>query len=207
MNIKNTNAEVSAKTFIEIIKNTRWELAYKLAITYFVSKREILNLSWDDIDFDNNTITFYAVKHIRNNKYNYQWIYEKQMDTKRTYPLLDNIRELLVKNLNGYEYVFTIDKKKRITANTLGRNLKTLMSENNIDNMNFENIREMLKEKFLQMCDNNDFYLCWTRFDIKERNKNIYKSFNLTNSKKLIKNLNNLIEHGKEITRKNEIEM
>jgi len=65
----------------------------------------------------------------------------------------------------------------------------------------------MFKEKFLQMCENNDFYLCWTRFDIKERNKNIYKSFNLTNSKKLIKNLNNLIEHGKEITRKNEIEM
>lgn len=39
MNIKNTNAEVSAKTFIEIIKNTKWELVYKLGIIYFVSKR------------------------------------------------------------------------------------------------------------------------------------------------------------------------
>ena len=66
----------------------------------------------------------------------------------------------------------------------------------------------MLNEKILELCGDTEFYLCWKRFDLKERGENIYKNYNLCKSNMFIKKLNKIIENQIEtLQKKKEIEM
>ena len=73
---------------------------YKMVFAYRLSRYEMLNLQWEDINFDNDTITIYPVKYVIDHKRakNY-WQKYKNTEFGRTYPLLPDIKNLLIKQM------------------------------------------------------------------------------------------------------------
>ncbi len=204
------------KRFLKGCKGHKFECFYKIIFAYKLSRLEVLNLKWEDIDFDNNKITFYPVKYIKDGtSHKYNWGLEKIEGFARTYPLLPTIKQLLLKeqekqlknsiqfsnyNIENADYVCLKPNGDRLNANTLSRNIKYIARDNKLPEILLSGIKNSAKEFFIEKSPNYDFYLCWTRFDIFERNEDVYQDYNL--SKKSFTNaLDNLLN------RQNQAEM
>lgn len=198
-----------AKDIIKAIKGHKYEYLFKLAVVYGVSKYELLNLKWSDIDFDKNLISFSPVKYIKDNNYNYQWLKESKLEYKRTYPLIDNIKEILeckyLKNKES-EYVCVNSSGKKITANTIGRNLKQILSQNSLPIILYEKLRYILDDLIFAKALTPNHFQAWKRFDILVRKQNIYNKLNLNLNKKLLRELNKFLTNENYVF-KEEIEM
>lgn len=199
-----------AKKFINSISNHKYEYLFKLAIVYGASRLELLNLQWKDIDFEKNTIDFFAVKYIKDNNYNYQWIIENKINFKRTFPLILNLKELLydlhLKNKDKNTYVCVNSRGERLTANTIGRNLKQIIERNDLKNVSYSELKDSINDLLFDKSTNANYYQAWKRFDIIVRKQNIYKNINLSSNKKLARELNKFLTIEKYIFRE-EIEM
>jgi len=198
-----------ARDIISAVKGHKYEYLFKLAIIYGVSRYELLNLKWSDIDFNKNLISFSPVKYIKDNNYNYQWLKESKLEYKRTYPLVENLKEILedkfLENKDS-EYVCVNSSGKRITANTIGRNLKQILSRNNLPIILYGELRYILDDLILAKTINSNHFQAWKRFDILVRNQNIYEKLNLNLNKRLVRELNKFLANEKYIF-KEEIEM
>lgn len=198
-----------ARDIVTAVKDHKYEYLFKLGIIYGVSKYELLNLKWSDIDFDNNLISFSPVTYIKNNNHNYQWLKESKLEYKRTYPLVENLKEILedkfLENKDS-EYVCVNSSGKRITANTIGRNLKQILSRNNLPIILYGELRDILDDLILAKTINSNHFQAWKRFDILVRNQNIYEKLNLKLNKRLVRELNKFLANEKYIF-KEEIEM
>lgn len=198
-----------ARDIISAVKGHKYEYLFKLAIIYGVSRYELLNLKWSDIDFNKNLISFSPVKYIKDNNYNYQWLKESKLEYKRTYPLVENLKEILedkcLENKDS-EYVCVNSSGKRITANTIGRNLKQILSRNNLPIILYGELRYILDDLILAKTINSNHFQAWKRFDILVRNQNIYEKLNLNLNKKLVREINRFLTNEKYIF-KEEIEM
>lgn len=198
-----------ARDIISAVKGHKYEYLFKLAIIYGVSRYELLNLKWSDIDFNKNLISFSPVKYIKDNNYNYQWLKESKLEYKRTYPLVENLKEILedkfLENKDS-EYVCVNSSGKRITANTIGRNLKQILSRNNLPIILYGELRDILDDLILAKTINSNHFQAWKRFDILVRNQNIYEKLNLNLNKRLVRELNKFLANEKYIF-KEEIEM
>jgi len=198
-----------ARDIISAVKGHKYEYLFKLAIIYGVSRYELLNLKWSDIDFNKNLISFSPVKYIKDNNYNYQWLKESKLEYKRTYPLVENLKEILEdKYLESKEseYVCVNSSGKRITANTIGRNLKQILSRNSLPIVLYGELRDILDDFILTKTVDSNHFQAWKRFDILVRNQNIYEKLNLNLNKKLVRELNKFLTNDKYIF-KEEIEM
>lgn len=198
-----------ARDIMSAVKGHKYEYLFKLAIIYGVSRYELLNLKWSDIDFNKNLISFSPVKYIKDNNYNYQWLKESKLEYKRTYPLVENLKEILedkcLENKDS-EYVCVNSSGKRITANTIGRNLKQILSRNNLPIILYGELRYILDDLILAKTINSNHFQAWKRFDILVRNQNIYEKLNLNLNKRLVRELNKFLANEKYIF-KEEIEM
>lgn len=192
------------KQFFKNAKDTKFELELKLAFTYALSRMEILNICWSDIDFDKKTITISPVSFTPNEHSckNY-WDAEKIESMARTYPLLPHIEELLLKRKKELEKIkptidfISLDKKgKRMNANTLSRNLKYILEESELPEMLFCEFSKSSNEFILQNARSYDYHRCWIRYDILHKKENIYKDYNLTKNNYFLKAFNKLIKQG-----------
>lgn len=215
--------ENQTKQFLKLIKNNKYECYFKLTMAYQLSRFELLNIEWQDINFNNNTITIYPISYERNGKFYYSWNMKKLEEYKRTFPLLPNIKMLLIKLKNqqdnrkfkteNYNYLnenFICLKPNgtRLNINTLSRNLRYVASDNGLPEILLSGLKNSLDNVICRIANDNDYYRAWTRADYKSNKpRNVYGNYILKN-KKFVKELNCLLEQDEQYkTRKSDMEM
>lgn len=221
INNKNTFDLKQTKQFLKIIKGDKYECYYKLIMTYFMSRVELVCLEWEDIDFENNTITIYHITQKRNNQIYYKWDNKKIIESARKYPLLPNIKSLLLKlkqqqledslsnpnyDFTNSQYVALKEDGTRLNYNTLSRNLRYIGRDNDLPQIYLSGLNVCLDNYICQKTD-YEFYRAWTRFDCKlKTHNNYFKDVNLFKNKRFITNLNDLLETYSQ-NRKSDMEM
>ena len=209
------------KVFLKKCKDTKYECYFKLILAYQLSKLELVNLEWKDINFENNTITICPISYERNDKFYYSWKIEKLTQYARTYPLLPNLRKLLIieyerQQHNKYtkenydtsnqNYVCLKDDGTRLNYNTLSRNLRYIARDNNLPEILLDGLKKSLDGFIIKYNDEYNFYLAWIRYDcMTKKRTNKYQNFNLAKNKRFLNKLNNLLEYANE--RKTSMEM
>lgn len=206
-NIEETFNDKQTKQFIKAIKGNKFECYFKLIMAYQLSRPELLNLEWKDIDFENDTITIYPISAIRNSRFYYSWQMTKLKEFKRTLPLLPSIKTLLLEEKEKHElnelnenyetsnsnFICLKDNGTRLNINTLSRNFRYVSRDNNLPQLLLSSLRISLDNAIIKFAKSYEFYRAWTRFDcITKRPKNIYVDYDL-NSKRFIKALDDFI--------------
>lgn len=190
-----------AKKFIKAIKNHKFECFYKLIMTYSLSRNELLNLQWEDIDFDDNTITIYSVSLDKNSgKYKYQMNRNKKVELGRTFPLLPCLKKLLLKEKDKAKieskYICIRPNGLIINANTLSRNVRMIAKRNKMPETLISGIKKSCHSFFLKNAPNYEYFRCWTRFDIENRKENLYTDIDILKQKRFLNTINNFIDTG-----------
>jgi len=210
INDENTFDLKQTKAFLKAIKGNKYECYFKLMMTYELSRVELVCLEWEDIDFENNTITIYHITQKRNNQIYYKWDNQKVVETARKFPLLPNIKKLLLElkeqqlknSISKNNYSFEIKKYvalksdgTRLNYNTLSRNLRYVGRDNNLPQILLSGLSCCLDNYICQKSHDYDYYRAWTRFDLKhKRIQNIYSNVNLKRNKRFLTNLNDLLD-------------
>ena len=174
------------------------------------------------IDFENSTITIYPISQKRNTRAYYSWKFKKKENLGRTFPLLPNLKNLLLdlreqQELNkltnkNYDrtnenFICLKDDGTRLNINTLSRNLRYIARDNDLPQILLSDLSNCLDSFVCQYAESYDFYRAWTRFDCKfKKNQNLYENLNLSKNKKFLKALNNLLENAT-LSRKSDFEM
>lgn len=222
INDENTFDLKQTKIFLKAIKGHKYECYFKLMMTYKLSRIELVCLEWNDIDFENNTITIYQISQKRNNQIYYKWENKKILETARIFPLLPNIKTLLLElrekqlnnsilkdnyNFDNANYVALKDDGTRLNYNTLSRNLRYVGRDNNLPQILLSGLTFSLDDYICQKSHDYDYYRAWTRFDCKIKKYNdLYKNFNLFKNKRFLNSLNDLLEIASQ-SKKSDIEM
>lgn len=221
INNETTFSFKQAQAFLKACKGSRYECFLKMIMTYGLSRMELVCLEWKDVDFENNTITIYPISQERTNQIYYKWDMEKKKHLGRTFPLLPNIKKLLLEikekqdiNKIAYEdYDFTNENYicvkrdgTRLNINTLSRNLRYIARDNNLPQILLSGLSISLDKFICEKAKDYDYYRAWTRFDCKYRKSiNNYENFNFNKNKKFLKELNDLLD-GKQCC-KSDMEM
>lgn len=211
------------KKFIKAITGHKYECFYKLIFAYRLSRTELLNLEWNDINFEENTIKIYPITYIPNETKNrYTWGYDKVEKFSRTYPLLPHLKDLLKEELkkqtknslnkenynhNFANYVCLKENGERLNDKTLSRNVKYIARDNNLPELVLPTLRKSVQDFFIMRSKNYDYYCCWERIDIFQRKENCYPNVNLCRNQRFITALNNLIDQNQSNAVKGEFEM
>lgn len=198
------------KKFLKAIKDNRYECFFKLIMTYRLSRIELVCLEWKDVDFDKNTITIYPISQERNNQIYYKWTNTKVEGMERVFPLLPNIKNLLLEikakqelnKISNPNYDFTNenfvclkDDGSRLNYNTLSRNLRYVARDNKLPQILLGGLKICLEEYICEKSHDYDYYRAWTRFDLQnKKRRDVYKNFNLKTNKRFLSNLNDLLE-------------
>lgn len=148
------------KTLFESLQGDTYELLYKMTAFYGFRRSEICGLKWNSIDFENNTITLNSsvVQTCVNGKL---MLIKKDLmknaSSKRTMPLIPEIKEALLKLKaqqdknkkyfkNGYnqefiDYVWVDDIGKLVNPNTVTQHFKTFLSQHGLPRIRFHELR------------------------------------------------------------------
>lgn len=222
INNENTFNLKQTKIFLKACKENKYECFLKLLMTYELSRIELVCLEWKDVDFDNNTITIYPISQERTNQIYYKWEIKKKEHLGRTFPLLPNIKKLLLKvkeqqeinKIVNDDYDFTNDNficlksdGTRLNYNTLSRNLRYIARDNDLPEILISGLSICLNDFIREKSKDYDYYRAWTRFDCKyKKSNNNYADFNFNKNKKFLKALNDLLECENQ-NRKSDMEM
>ena len=88
------------RTLFECLKGDKYELMYKMTAFYGLRRSELCGMKWNSIDFDKNTITLNSsiIQTTLNGKFVLiQEDIMKNASSKRTMPLIPEIKEALLK--------------------------------------------------------------------------------------------------------------
>lgn len=148
------------RTLFECLKGDKYELMYKMTAFYGLRRSELCGMKWSSIDFENNTITLNSsiVQTCVNNKLVLiKKDIMKNASSKRTMPLIPEIKEALLKLKeqqdknkayfkNGYnqeflEYVWVDDIGKLVNPNTVTSHFKTFLEQNGLPHIRFHELR------------------------------------------------------------------
>ena len=210
INDENTFDLKQTKAFLKAIKGNKYECYFKLIMTYEISRMELVNMKWEDVDFDNDTIKVYPIKQGRNTKFYYGWDCKRKTNLVREFPLLPNIKTLLLElqerqlqnsilkddyNFDNQEYIALKDDGTRLNYNTLSRNLRYIGRDNNLPQILLSGLACSLDNFICQKSHDYDYYRAWTRFDLKfKRTQTVYMNINLKRNKRFLTNLNDLLD-------------
>ncbi len=205
--------------FLRAIKDNKYECYFKLIMTYQLSRMELLNLEWNDIDFENDTITIYRVSTQKLSKNYYNWNISKNEKFARTYPLIPSLKDLLLNEFDKQQensihedytkdyqnYVCLKDNGTRLNINTLSRNLRSVSRDNDLPEILLSGLKKSLVNYIEKHSKDFDFYGAWTRADFNLNiPKNIYKNYNLNKNRKFVKVIDDLLDkniaHSKRIS-------
>ncbi len=215
--------ENQIKQFFKACEGHKYECYYKMIFAYRLSRLELMNMKWSDIDFIKNTITIHHIS--RNGVDDYHAYYthlKRDEEFARTYPLLPHIKELLINeqqkqlqnslsqmdyDYSNRDYLCVRENGKMMNARCLSRNLKYIARDNNLPNCLITGIKGAANDYLLVQSRSPNLFRCWTRFDISVRRQNIYKEFDLCNKRNFIKLLNDIIDQNPDKIRKEQCEM
>ena len=222
INDENTFDLKQTKAFLKAIKGNKYECYFKLIMAYEISRMELVNIKWEDIDFENNTIKIYPIKQGRNSKFYYGWDCERKTNLVREFPLLPSIKKLLLElkekqlknsilrddyNFNNQEYVALKDNGTRLNYNTLSRNLRYVGRDNNLPQILLSGLSCSLDDFICHKSHDYEYYRAWTRFDVKfNKLQNVYANIDLKRNKRFLINLNDLLDIANQ-SRKSDMEM
>lgn len=145
--------EKQLNALFEAIKDEPIYPVIYLTVLFGLRRSEVLGLKWDSIDFDNNLI---AIKHT---VVKYTSIVEKDStknaSSYRTYPLFDNVKEILFKlrkkenenrKLFGNEYVeneyiFKWDNGQPYRPDFITKKFSDLLEKNGLPHIRFHDLR------------------------------------------------------------------
>ncbi len=210
INDENTFDLKQTKAFLKAIKGHKYECFFKLIMTYEISRLELVNIKWEDIDFENDTIKIYPIKRERNTKFYYSWDSKRKTELVREFPLLPNIKKLLLElkekqlensflkddyNFNYQEYIALKDNGTRLNYNTLSRNLRYVGRDNNLPQILLSGLACSLDDFICHKSRDYDYYRAWTRIDINHKKiSDIYADVNLKRNKRFLTNLDDLLD-------------
>lgn len=148
------------RELFECLKDDKYELMYKMTAFYGLRRSELCGMKWNSIDFEKNTITLNSsiVQTCVNNKLVLiKKDIMKNASSKRTMPLIPEIKEALLKLKeqqdknkayfkNGYnqeflEYVWVDDIGKLVNPNTVTSHFKTFLEQNGLPHIRFHELR------------------------------------------------------------------
>lgn len=148
------------RELFECLKGDKYELMYKMTAFYGLRRSELCGMKWNSIDFDNNTITLNSsvVQTSVNGKLLLiQKDIMKNASSKRTMPLIPEIKEALLKLKeqqeknkayfkNGYnqqylDYVWVDDIGKLINPNTVTCHFKSFLAQHGLPRIRFHELR------------------------------------------------------------------
>ena len=148
------------RTLFECLKGDKYELMYKMTAFYGLRRSELCGMKWNSIDFDKNTITLNSsiIQTTLNGKFVLiQKDIMKNASSKRTMPLIPEIKEALLKLReqqdknkayfkNGYnpqylDYVWVDDLGKLINPNTISTHFKSFLAQHGLPNIRFHELR------------------------------------------------------------------
>lgn len=147
-------------TLFECLKGDKYELMYKMTAFYGLRRSELCGMKWNSIGFDKNTLTLNSsvVQTSVNGKLLLiQKDVMKNASSKRTMPLIPEIKEALLKLKeqqdknkayfkNGYnpqylDYVWVDDIGKLVNPNTVTSHFKTFLKQNGLPHIRFHELR------------------------------------------------------------------
>lgn len=148
------------RELFECLKGDKYELMYKMTAFYGLRRSELCGMKWNSIDFDKNTITLNSsvVQTSVNGKLLLiQKDVMKNASSKRTMPLIPEIKEALLKLKeqqdknkayfkNGYnqqylEYVWVDDIGKLVNPNTVTCHFKSFLAQHGLPRIRFHELR------------------------------------------------------------------
>ncbi len=148
------------RELFECLKGDKYELMYKMTAFYGLRRSELCGMKWNSIDFDNNTITLNSsvVQTSVNGKLLLiQKAVMKNASSKRTMPLIPEIKEALLKLKeqqdknrayfkNGYnqqylDYVWVDDIGKLVNPNTVTCHFKSFLAQHGLPKIRFHELR------------------------------------------------------------------
>lgn len=208
------------KSFLNACKGHQFECFYKMIIAYQLSRYEMLNVKWSDIDFKNNTIKICPVTYTKKDKCIKDVVVVENL--ARVFPLLPHIKDLLMQekekqltnsfnnqqyNYDYNDYVCLKQDGTRLNANTLSRNLKYIARDNKMPATLISGVKKSCDDFICKRARNYDYYRSWTRFDIVNKGLNIYENLSLLKNKTFVLALNNLIEGSSQSEHRKDFEM
>lgn len=148
------------REMFECLKGDKYELMYKMTAFYGLRRSELCGMKWNSIDFDKNTLTLNSsvVQTSVNGKLLLiQKDVMKNASSKRTMPLIPEIKEALLKLKaqqdknkayfkNGYnqqylDYVWVDDIGKLVNPNTVTCHFKSFLAQNGLPKIRFHELR------------------------------------------------------------------
>lgn len=148
------------RELFECLKGDKYELMYKMTAFYGLRRSELCGMKWNSIDFDKNTITLNSsvVQTSVNGKLLLiQKDVMKNASSKRTMPLIPEIKEALLKLKeqqdknkayfkNGYnqqytDYVWVDDIGKLVNPNTVTCHFKSFLAQHGLPRIRFHELR------------------------------------------------------------------
>lgn len=138
-----------AKQLWDVVEGHRLEVVVKLALFYGFRRSEVLGLRWEDIDFDNETISIrnavvtavVSGKRVTTSKPSL-----KQEASRRTLPMDQTIKELLKqehsdKKKHRSQYVCTDKNGKPITPDGVTHSFRKLLKKQGLRHIRFHDLR------------------------------------------------------------------
>ncbi len=148
------------RELFECLKGDKYELMYKMTAFYGLRRSELCGMKWNSIDFDKNTLTLNSsvVQTSVNGKLLLiQKDVMKNASSKRTMPLMPEIKEALLKLKeqqdknrayfkNGYnqqylDYVWVDDIGKLVNPNMVTCHFKSFLAQHGLPKIRFHELR------------------------------------------------------------------
>lgn len=198
--VKEYNSK-EARIFLEKARLNRFYPLFALAICYGMTRCEILNMEWKDIDFEKNKITIYTSHDIE--KRNGEGKSCKGA-FKRVYPLIPEIKRALLeekdKQINNrntvqnynleFENLVAIKQDgKPILRRTFSRNIINICKKNNLVLTDFSGLRNGCKS-LVESFNDNQLINYWYRTDFSRLSENRFPKYKSENIPKLVLSLN-----------------
>lgn len=149
--------EKEMSAFFEAIKGHKLEMLFKIAAYYGMRRSEILGLKWNAIDFNHKTISVQHKMIMVNDHEPYFSDALKTKSSRRTFPLLPIVEEMLLahtakieknrealgdKYIEQYaDYVFVDDNGKIIYPNYVTKHFHKIIKDNGFKPIHFHELR------------------------------------------------------------------
>ena len=129
--------------FLKAIQGHKFENVYLIALFTGMRQGEILGLTWDCIDFDTSTITVKQQLQLRRDGSKEYVLVPTKSGRTRQITVSKSVIGILgiEKNRSTSEFVFTNDNGKPLSATTVYKNFKRLVSAAGLSSLRFHDLR------------------------------------------------------------------
>ena len=197
--------------FMKAVEQSEMGFVLKLDLLYGLRRSELLGLTWDDIDFDNERISINKTLHYQNGEY----LISNEMKTetsKRTLPFRANIKQLLLeqkekvkknKKWCGKDYCskdkrfknfICVDCRGNIFCpDRLSREVKRICKKNNLPDIHFHSLRHSCASMFVEFGVDMKTIQMWLGHANYSTTADIYSHLDISTKKDAVLKVDNFV--------------